>query len=166
MDNPTIRQYDGNVSESPLVIPYFRLAKLFRRELGARLADERWVGEARLRPPCFHVLSCIEALQPVSQKRVSDELELDPSDLVAVLDILQEAGYIRRQRDPSDRRRHALTLTPDGRRASLRFSQIAAAAEASMLAPLDERERQFLTEVMRRLVDHHAAPARVAVAQE
>jgi DNA-binding MarR family transcriptional regulator len=56
--------------------------------------------------------------QPVSQREISDHLGLDASDVVGVLDILEAAHMVQRQRDPNDRRRHAVVLTERGETAA------------------------------------------------
>lgn len=47
---------------------------------------------------------------------VADRLGVTPSRLTALADQLVEAGLIRRQRNPVDRRRLLITITPHGRR--------------------------------------------------
>ena len=100
--------------------------------------------------------------RPVSQREISDRLSLDPSDLVTLVDILERAGMVTRQRDPADRRRYALDLTPEGRRAVARLAEVAREAGELVLAPLDDTERRQLGELLTRVVSHHAgrgAPA-------
>jgi MarR family transcriptional regulator, lower aerobic nicotinate degradation pathway regulator len=131
------------------------LASISRRLFRERLANEEWVARAGLRAPCYGAMTWINRLEPVSQKRVSDELGLDPSDVVAVVDILERAGFVARRRDAEDRRRYSLTLTPAGRRALRRLDAIAADAEDAALAALDPTERAEFEELVRRIISHH-----------
>ena len=62
------------------------------------------------------VLAVVEELQPVYQRQISDQLGLDASAVVEVLDILEAASMVKRRRDPHDRRRHAVVLTERGER--------------------------------------------------
>lgn len=133
------------------------LASITRRLFRERLAGEDWVAQAGLRPGCYGVMTWINRLEPVSQKRVSTELGLDPSDLVALVDLLEVAGFVARQRDTEDRRRSSLTLTPAGRRALRRLDAIAADAEDAALAALDPAERAEFEDLVRRIISHHAA---------
>jgi DNA-binding MarR family transcriptional regulator len=125
-----------------------------RRLMARRLAQEPWVAEAGFRPPAFGILSWVERLQPVSQKQVSDRLGSDPSDLVAVFDMLERAGFVSRSRDPKDRRRYSLTLTDSGHEQLCRFRLIAAEVQDELLAPLDDEERETLQRLVERVVEH------------
>jgi len=136
----------------------YRLAQLTRRAMGERMARERWAHDAGFRPGCVGVLQVVAALEPVSQREVSDHLLLDPSDLVTLVDILEQAGMVERRRDPSDRRRYALETTRAGQDAVARLKQVAREASERVLAPLADDERTQLAHLLRRLVDHHTGP--------
>lgn len=130
------------------------LGNAAKRLLSKRLAAEPWVAEADLRPPSGRVLMLIDQHGPVSQKQVSDLLRVDPSDLVSTFDALEAAGYIRRSRDPEDRRRYALTITPPGRKQLKRFLTCAAEVSDHLFAPLDEDERATLRTLLSKVVQH------------
>lgn len=51
---------------------------------------------------------------PATQRRLGDLLGLDPSDMVRLMDELIELRMADRDRDPADRRRYRVTLTPGG----------------------------------------------------
>lgn len=132
-----------------------RLAAITRRAVGERMAHESWAHEAGFRPGCIGVLRVVAAREPVSQREVSEALLLDPSDLVTLVDILEAAGLVERRRDPADRRRYALEVTPRGQLAVVRLREINRETNEELLAPLDEHERAQLTELIGRVVRHH-----------
>jgi DNA-binding MarR family transcriptional regulator len=132
-----------------------RLAAITRRAIGERMANESWAHEAGFRPGCVGVLRVVAAREPVSQREVSEALLLDPSDLVTLVDILEGAGLVERRRDPTDRRRYALEVTPRGQLAVVRLREINRETNEELLAPLDERERAQLAELIGRVVRHH-----------
>ena len=139
-----------------------RLAALTRRAVGERMAQESWAHEAGFRPGCIGVLQVVAAREPVSQREVSEMLLLDPSDLVTLVDILERAGLVERRRDPADRRRYALEVTPRGQLAVVRLREINRETNEELLAPLDEQERKQLAELIRRVVRHHTGLAEPA----
>jgi len=132
-----------------------RLAAITRRAIGDRMANESWAHDAGFRPGCIGVLRVVAAREPVSQREVSEALLLDPSDLVTLVDILEAAGLVERRRDPADRRRYALEVTPRGQLAVVRLREINRETNEELLAPLDEQERAQLAELIGRVVRHH-----------
>jgi DNA-binding MarR family transcriptional regulator len=132
-----------------------RLANITRRKMGERMAREQWAIDAGFRPGCVGVLRTVAALEPVSQREVSERMVLDPSDLVSLVDILEEAGLVERRRNPADRRRHSLEITPAGRTAVRRLEAVGREVSEEVLAPLDEDERMVLAHLLERVVAHH-----------
>jgi DNA-binding MarR family transcriptional regulator len=126
------------------------LAREMHRQVHELMAGEPWAVAAGFRPPCLGVLAVVERLQPVSQRVISDTLGLDASDVVGVLDILEEAGMVQRRRDPVDRRRHAVVLTEPGETAARRFAALRAEATDRVLAGLDDDERRQLVDLIDR----------------
>jgi len=128
----------------------FALARDLRRQVGEIMAGEAWVGEAGLRPPCMGVIHVLAEHGPVSQREISDRLDVDASDVVGVLDLLESAGLVERKRDPDDRRRHAVVLTAEGHKAARRLATVRAQAEARAFSRLTADELCTLTDLANR----------------
>ncbi|GAA0443735.1 hypothetical protein GCM10010160_83110 [Acrocarpospora corrugata] len=61
------------------------------------------------------MLKMLDAVGPCSQQTLSEELRIDRSVMVGLCDDLQQAGHVRRERNPRDRRSYAVTITDTGR---------------------------------------------------
>jgi DNA-binding MarR family transcriptional regulator len=87
-----------------------------------------------LRMITYSALSMVVANPGLRQSQLADALAIERPNLVVILDDLETAGLIARDRVPSDRRAYALTPTVRGRRLLDRATAAVAAHEARMLA--------------------------------
>lgn len=142
-------------TDRPLGILLGKVTAMYRQAVSERLKNEQWLRDAGFRPPCLGALATIAARQPLSQRELSRHLWLDPSDLVAVVDILENAGFVSRRRDPNDRRRHQLTLTPEGKTAAARLADLLEGVDDEVLGPMAERHRHLLRRALEGVVAYH-----------
>src|SRR5262245_34064806 len=133
-----------------------RLTGLYRRRFQTLLAGEPWVAESGVKAPTYGVLTVVEQRGPVSQREVCDWLGVHASDMVELVDRLERLGWVERRRDPTDRRRYQLTITPEGRKTRARYDALAAQAEDSVLEPLTDVERRRLIDLVTKVVSSHA----------
>ena len=110
------------------------------------------------------VLALLDEARCDQQGTLADRLGYDRSQMVGLLDDLEEHGLVTRERDPDDRRRHRVTLTPAGRKTLDELRAIARTVEKDFLTPLDADERRTLHELLLRLAAYHepayAAPTK------
>src|SRR3954466_5435768 len=106
-------------------------------------------------PYDYSVLAVLGEGASAAQSAIASALAIDPARLVALLDSLESRGFVQRQRDPEDRRRHVVTITADGKRQLLRLRAVAKDVEDEFLAPLDADSRETLYRLLLELAAHH-----------
>jgi len=84
------------------------------------------------------------------QQELAEVLCIDANNVVLVLNELEDLGHIRRRRDPADRRRHLVDLTPRGRKAMAAAERAQEGIEDDVLHGLDAEERAALWRLLTR----------------
>src|SRR6266540_1085744 len=82
-----------------------------------------------------HVAALIELRDrgELTQQSLCGQLHLDPTNLVAILNELEERGYATRRRDPDDRRRHLVEVSKKGIAVIDKVSKVMDGVEAELL---------------------------------
>ncbi|WP_433242886.1 MarR family winged helix-turn-helix transcriptional regulator [Streptosporangium sp. CA-135522] len=92
------------------------------------------------------------AERPLSQARLGSLLEVNRTVMISVIDGLETAGLVCRERDSADRRRYALRLTADGVTALGRMRESARNADETLTAAMGPAGRGRLHELLRPIV--------------
>ena len=95
-------------------------------------------------------LSYVRDHTGVLQQELAETLCMDANNVVLLLNELEELGYSSRRRDPMDRRRHLVELTPGGKRALERAERAQEGIEDDVLRGLQPAERAILRELLAR----------------
>lgn len=135
-------------TEAACGVLLLRLARATSRRLTAALESLGMSGHE------FATLSLLRDSGPLSQQQLSEGLRIHPSNLVGLLDALEQQGLVARSRDPADRRRHFVGLTPAGMQRLGEAQRAALDAERELLAPLSAAERKELQSYLVRLAGH------------
>jgi len=82
---------------------------------------------------------------------------VDATNLVAILNSLEDAGLVRRSRDRADRRRAIITISPRGERLLADLDRALGQLDNEILAPLTHAEREMLNSLLTKTVMHIGA---------
>jgi DNA-binding MarR family transcriptional regulator len=140
---------DGFAPSAPMLANsaflLFRLGARATRSLGDALAP------FDLRPRHYAVFNLLDAHTGIAQAALATRLGMDVNSVVKTLDELEGQGYVERRRDPADRRRHSVVLTPRGQAALRDVRAAADAVEAALLGALGDDERRQLHALLRKV---------------
>jgi DNA-binding MarR family transcriptional regulator len=115
-----------------------------------------------LKPRQFQILGLLHDHGGLAQRELLQEMGVAPSILVTLLNPLEADGLVARDRDPDDRRRHLVTLTPAGERQLADASHAQKATEDTLFASLDDDQRAQLRGLLLALTDGLAADSESA----
>lgn len=107
--------------------------------------------EFDIRPAQYSTLTVIERNPGLSQTRLANALGIKKTNLVAMIDALEERGLARRKAIDTDRRSHALYLTRKGTALIARLHLRDAALDRCVLGTMSKDERKRLSDVLRQL---------------
>jgi DNA-binding MarR family transcriptional regulator len=97
-----------------------------------------------------HVAALIELRDhgELTQQSLCGQLHLDPTNLVAILNELEQRGYATRRRDPEDRRRHLVEVSKKGLAVIDKVSEVMDGVEDELLDGLTPAEREQFEDLL------------------
>lgn len=117
---------------------------------GTRLVNER-LTPLGLRARTYAMLALVCARSDLSQRELSGLLELDPSQIVALVSELALAGLVSREVDQEDRRSNVIRVTAEGRARFDQAREVIDGVETDSLAALTGHERDTLRSLLRKV---------------
>jgi DNA-binding MarR family transcriptional regulator len=145
-DHPDTLQTAMAVDTSPgTIVMLLRLAKTVHKR-----SSEDLLG---ITVRQMMLLSYLRAAAPAQQQQLCESLWLDANNCVLLLNELEDMGLVERRRDPTDRRRHVVEMTGDGRAALERAERAQESLEDEILGRLTDEERATLRSLLCRALD-------------
>ena len=89
---------------------------------------------------------------PISQHDLGEQLGIDRTTVVELIDHLEQQGVVERRRNAADRRSYQLSLTPRGRTVQKRAARVFDAAADEFFAPLRPAEKSAIADMLRRMI--------------
>jgi len=114
-----------------------------------------------LKPHDAGILRMLGSNPGLTQHALSKILGMFPSQLVALLDGLEDRRLIERRRSPQDRRRYLLHLTNAGRKALAEIGRLTLLLEDDLFTGLTEPELDLFCQLLRRIVSQQQITAGV-----
>jgi len=119
---------------------------------------QRTCAERGLKPLQSRVLILLTTRGSLSQQRLLEELGVDPSVLVTLLNDLERDDLAWRRRNPADRRRHIVELTERGGEVVAEIDCDVAARERELFADFAEGDVRTLRNLLGRIRPGGAEP--------
>jgi DNA-binding MarR family transcriptional regulator len=91
-----------------------------------------------------------------TQQRLAETMMMDANNCVILLNGLEDAELIERTRDPQDRRRHIVEITPKGQRALEKAERELETVEDDVLGKLTASERDQLRDLLAKALEDHS----------
>jgi DNA-binding MarR family transcriptional regulator len=121
------------------------VARQFAEQLAPLGVEPRHVG----------MLTRLAANEGKSQQAIGELVGVNPTQMVFLVDDLEDRGFVERRRNPADRRSYGLFLTDTGREMLAKVRLVAIAHQAALGGPLTAADQEQLTSLLRRLAGGH-----------
>ena len=132
-------------SRTALITLLSRVSKALHRRVPEAVLGMKWRQ--------FQALGYLLKHNGATQQELGDAMLMDDNSVVLLLNELEAAGFSVRRRDPGDRRRHVVEITPAGRHAVERAETAQEGIEDELLGALSQDERATLNRLLSRVLD-------------
>jgi DNA-binding MarR family transcriptional regulator len=144
---------EQGVALAPELARYF--VYLLRRVFSYLSADSAGAGGQQ--PRDYVVLAVLADRDVYSQQELAEQLDINRTIMVKLIDRLQDAGYATRTVNPANRRSHVLSLTAAGKAALGGMQQAVRERDERLTTALSPAEHDRLTGYLRLVLGEPAA---------
>jgi DNA-binding MarR family transcriptional regulator len=141
---------DENSSTGPILL-LTQLSRLINRRSTPELLGQTLKELA--------ALSYLRDYDETTQQALVEGLCIDANYCVLLLNDLESNDLVERRRDPSDRRRHIVSMTDQGRKALQQAEAAQQTLEDEILGALSEDERATLAHLLRKAIEGQSSNA-------
>jgi MarR family 2-MHQ and catechol resistance regulon transcriptional repressor len=141
-------KWEGTAEEILALDTYIKFVRSFDAMKG-RIEGQHTTGD--LSGSQFGTLEMLYHLGPLTQKDIGQKLLISKSNVVTVIDKLEERGFVRRQRCQEDRRHVFVHLTENGRQEIEVILPIHVGAITEEMNRLSPQEQQEFGRLCRKL---------------
>jgi MarR family 2-MHQ and catechol resistance regulon transcriptional repressor len=99
----------------------------------------------------FGVLEALLHLGPLCQKDIGKKILKTSGNMTLVIDNLEKRGLVRREKDPEDRRKLQVSLTPEGRDLIQSIFPVHSRIAGKVFSSLDPVEQTTLGKLLKKL---------------
>ena len=140
--------YRGSAKEIRALDAYIKLLRSSQTVSGRVRAHQAISG---LNDSQFGALEALYHLGPLPQKIIGKKLLISKSNVVAIIDVLEERDLVKRQRDLDDRRIINVSITQDGSKFVEQALPVHVGAIVEEFSCLTAREQDDLARLCRKL---------------
>jgi DNA-binding MarR family transcriptional regulator len=146
-----------NVTESGAQVASPATLLIAQIARGTRRRMEQAAAPTGLRSREWLALQHLREQGPAAQQALAGLIGIDATNLVAVLNGLEDRGLIERRRDRADRRRAIIALSPRGEKLLAGLDRALFGVDEEILASLSRAEREALHAILVKVVSNIAA---------
>lgn len=140
---PTLPELPSTLAKSP----HFQVERV-RRHTKDEVERALATHDSTMRE--YWILTCVDG-EPMSQRQLSELLTIDASDMVRLIDNLENNNWVTRERDPKDRRRQIVAATKKGTKVLAKLAADVAEAEDRALEASSNKQLKSLRKLSQAL---------------
>jgi DNA-binding MarR family transcriptional regulator len=117
----------------------------------SRRLSEETLKTLQITFPQFGVLLRLSFQDNITQKELSDIMNTDTTTIMVICDSLQKKGFLKRMKDPSDRRVNRLILTEEGKNLVSKAYPLMMKRYKFFVNSISQKELKTITPILEKL---------------
>ncbi len=122
---------------------YRQLAQKELKRAGLKITVDQWL-----------TLNCIHENPEISQKELAETVFKDTASVTRIVELLVQAGYLKRAMHDSDRRRAVLQITKQGKSLLQKAAKVVSAYREQAREGIAPKEIEAAKKVMAAIIDN------------